>query len=427
MRGKGNRWPRLLSRRFWRHNFFRPPDNEKGPFRNPLKFLLQGFGVMNHSRSFSSSGFSGLYIHIPFCRSKCPYCDFYSEVTLARIADFLQALRIEMELVRFPARRFDTVYLGGGTPTVLTAEDLETILKNARAHFLLEPQSEVSIEANPGDFDSSCACSLRDLGINRINLGVQSFEPEVLRFLKRRHSAQEALTAIEECRKAGFDHLGIDLIYGIPGQTLASWTRSLCQAMTFKPEHISCYQLTIEGETPLAKEYHAGRFRLPGESAQKKFFFKTAELLEANGYIHYEVSNFARTKRSYCRHNQKYWNHSPYLGLGPSAHSFCLDRRWWNARSLDLYISSLRSGSLPVAGTEILTREQLQLEEFFLGMRTRNGIGLDSFVEKYGCDLLREKKNLLDKLQEEGLLIIQKGRIYPTRRGFSVADQLALI
>ena len=382
---------------------------------------------MNHSTSRIASGFSGLYVHIPFCRFKCPYCDFYSEPFPSKIPDFLQALRIEMERVQFPDKRFDTVYIGGGTPTLLAPRDLETILEDARTHFGIEPESEVSIEANPGDFDFSCARSLRKMGINRISLGVQSFDPQILRFLGRRHSPQAALSAIEDCRRAGFDRIGIDLMYGVPDQTLASWVKTLSETLALEPEHISCYQLTLADGTPLAKDYRQGRFSLPDEDSQEAFFIQTAEFLESNGYIHYEVSNFARTEKSFCRHNLKYWDHSSYLGLGPSAHSFCSDRRWWNERSLERYISLLGTGSMPVAGTEVLTREQLALEEFFLGIRTRRGIPLDSFSKKFGRDLLAEKKNLLEKLQEEGLLIIRQGRLYPTRRGFSVADQLALL
>ncbi len=382
---------------------------------------------MNDSRSHISSGFSGLYVHIPFCRSKCPYCDFYSEPFPSKIPDFLQALCIEMERVPFPEKRFDTVYIGGGTPTLLSPADLATILEKARTHFDIEPESEVSIEANPGDFDFSCARSFRRIGINRISLGVQSFDPHILRFLGRRHSPQEALSAIEDCRRAGFDQIGIDLMYGVPNQTLASWIDSLSQALALEPAHISCYQLTIADGTPLAEDYRDGRFSLPNEAAQEAFFLRTAEFLEANGYIHYEVSNFARTEQSFCRHNQKYWDHSSYLGLGPSAHSFCSNRRWWNERSLDRYITLLGAGSVPVAGREVLTREQLALEEFFLRLRTRKGIRLDSYLKKFGRDLLSEKKTLLEKLQEEGLLIIHQGRLFPTRRGFSVADQLALL
>jgi len=397
------------------------------PFSPSLEFLSKESAAADPSSSCVSSGFSGLYIHIPFCRSKCPYCDFYSEPSLSKIPDFLRALRIEMQRVRFPEKHFDTVYLGGGTPTLLPPRDLDTLLKNARKHFAIEPESEVSIEANPGDFDFSCARAFRQIGINRVNLGVQSFDPHILRFLGRRHSVQEALSAIEDCRRAGMDRIGIDLLYGVPNQSLTSWIKSLSQALALEPEHISCYQLTIEDRTPLAKDYSEGRFRLPDEASQEAFFLQTAEFLEAHGYLHYEVSNFARTEQSICRHNQKYWDHSSYLGLGPSAHSFCSDRRWWNEQSLDGYISSLQAGSLPVAGTEVLSREQVALEEFFLGLRTRKGIRLDSFMKRFGRDLLTEKKELLEKLQEEGLLIIREGRIYPTRHGFSVADQLALL
>ncbi|MBM4324801.1 MAG: coproporphyrinogen III oxidase family protein, partial [Deltaproteobacteria bacterium] len=248
-----------------------------------------------------------------------------------------------------------------------------------------------------------------------------------LDFLGRRHSVRQAISAIEASRKAGFHNIGLDLIYGIPGQDMALWFETLKQAVTFSPEHLSCYQLTIESNTPLGRRYQAGEFSIPGEELQYEFFMKTSQFLEHTGYIHYEVSNFARGMEYSSRHNQKYWNHSPYLGLGPSAHSFQGNQRWWNHRSLDQYLATIKAGDFPIQGKEALTMEQLQLEALYLGLRTKNGICLQDFKNRYDSDFLSGKKKILEKLEEEGFLSIRNGRLYPTPTGLAIADSLSLI
>jgi len=322
----------------------------------------------------------GLYIHIPFCLSKCLYCDFYSLTSISAIPDFLDALFKEMEMYHNRFNPFDTVYIGGGTPSLLSPQQLENILKRVRKNFDLisdpEITPEITIETNPADLDQSSLELMREIGINRINIGVQSFDEKVLDFLGRRHSVRQAISAVEGSRKAGFHNIGLDLIYGVPAQDIESWLDTLKQAVAFSPEHISCYQLTLESKTPLGIRYQAGEFSLPREELQYEFFMKTSEFLEDAGYIHYEVSNFARGKEHTSRHNQKYWDHSPYLGLGPSAHSFQCNQRWWNHRSLDQYLAAINAGNLPVEGTETLTMEQLRLEALYLGLRNLRGRSL---------------------------------------------------
>jgi oxygen-independent coproporphyrinogen-3 oxidase len=217
------------------------------------------------------------------------------------------------------------------------------------------------------------------------------------------------------------------LIYGVPAQDIESWLDSLKHAVAFSPEHISCYQLTLESKTPLGIRYQAGEFSLPGEELQYEFFMKTSEFLEDAGYIHYEVSNFALGTEYTSRHNQKYWDHSPYLGLGPAAHSFQSNRRWWNHRSLDRYLAAINAGNLPIEETEILTMEQLRLEALYLGLRTKKGVSLQDLKNRYDYDLFTEKKEILDKLQEEGFISIRDGHLYPTQTGLAVADSLSLI
>jgi len=373
----------------------------------------------------------GLYIHIPFCITKCLYCDFYSLTSISAIPDFLDALFKEMEIYHNRFNPFDTVYIGGGTPSLLSPQQLESILKRVRKNFDLisntEITPEITIETNPADLDRSSLESMREIGINRINIGVQSFDEKILNFLGRRHSVKQAISAVEASRKARFHNIGLDLIYGVPEQDINSWLDTLKQAVAFSPEHISCYQLTLEAKTPLGIRYQAGEFSLPGEELQYEFFMKTSEFLKDAGYIHYEVSNFAKGPGCTSRHNQKYWDHSPYLGLGPSAHSFQCNRRWWNHRSLDQYLAVINAGNLPFEETEILTMEQLRLEALYLGLRTKKGVSLQDFKNQYYYDLFKEKKKILSKLEEEGFISIQDGYLYPTQTGFAVADRLALI
>ena len=406
--------------------------------------------------------FPGLYIHIPFCLSKCLYCDFYSLTSISAVPDFLNAIFKEMEMYRnrfnpfdpsaapSPAlqsrdkgalrvnpeqasgfrpgsRRVDTVYIGGGTPSLLSPQQLESILISVQKNFDVISTPEITIETNPADLDQSSLELMREIGINRINIGVQSFDEKILNFLGRRHSVKQANSAIEASRKAGFHNIGLDLIYGVPEQDIESWLDTLKQAVAFSPEHISCYQLTLESKTPLGIRYQAGEFSLPGEELQYEFFMKTSEFLEHAGYIHYEVSNFALGTKYTSRHNQKYWDHSPYLGLGPSAHSFQSNRRWWNHHSLDRYLAAINTGNLPIEETEILTMEQLRLEALYLGLRTKKGVSLQDLKNRYDYDLFTEKKEILDKLEEEGFISIRDGYLYPTRTGLAIADSLSLI
>jgi|BarGraIncu01121A_1022015.scaffolds.fasta_scaffold03981_4 oxygen-independent coproporphyrinogen-3 oxidase len=370
---------------------------------------------------------AGLYIHIPFCKSKCGYCSFYSIKSLNLLPDFIDALNKEMKFYSKLFKSFDTVYLGGGTPSLLTPQQIETILKTVGKFYKIDPHAEITIEVNPGDVSLEYFRALRSLGINRLNIGIQSFDDQLLKFLGRRHSASNALESMENAREAGFSNIGLDLIYGVHHQNIKSWENTLQKAITLKPEHISCYQLSLAPKTPLYQIYQEKSIKLPSNEQQTKYFFTTSEILENDGYLHYEVSNFAREECLKSKHNMKYWQHVPYLGLGPAAHSFLDNKRWWNKAAVKTYLQEISAGNMPVENTETLSAEQLQLEALFLGLRTKAGIDLKLYKIRYGVDLLEDKKSMIDLLIKNKLVELKDSFLRPTRAGMAVADSLALI
>jgi oxygen-independent coproporphyrinogen-3 oxidase len=378
----------------------------------------------------------GLYVHVPFCVRKCPYCDFYSvapgatadasaEASTAAACDstirsWLNALTAEIELYSSTFPAFDTLYIGGGTPSLLDERQITDLIRRLKAGFAFVEDTEITIEANPDDIDPPRLAAYRELGINRLSLGVQSFEDAELQFLRRRHDAAGAEAALSHMRDAGFANIGIDLIYGFQGQSLASWERTLRRALEFTPEHLSCYQMTIEPPTEFGRMLEAGSITAVDEESQRDFFMATSELLGARGYIHYEISNFAREEQFISRHNHKYWRHVPYLGLGPSAHSFQKGTRWWNVRSVRGYCEALENGKSPVQNSELLTVDELALETLYLGFRTSDGVALDD-LRRY-----RRWEGALETLQRESLVTVERGRAVPTLKGFLVADRLPL-
>lgn len=363
---------------------------------------------------------AGLYIHIPFCRSKCPYCDFYSIASPTLIPRWFESLKKEILLYRGVFESFDTVYLGGGTPSILETSAIEEILDHIKINFNLREDAEITIEANPGDLDPEKITGLKYVGINRINIGIQSFNDHELYFLGRRHRAVDSGRVLNDLKNAGFNNIGIDLIYGLRGQTLEDWKATLERALFFKPEHISCYQLTIEGKTLFHSMKNKGELEDLDEDLASKFFLETSEFLEKRGYLHYEVSNFSRGMDFMSRHNIKYWKRTPYLGLGPSAHSFDGEKRWWNHRSVKKYCSILEKNMPPVDDSETLSKEQAILEKISLGLRTLCGISR----EYLNC--INGALENLQRLEVSGHIEIVNDRIVPTKKGLLIADQLPL-
>jgi putative oxygen-independent coproporphyrinogen III oxidase len=360
----------------------------------------------------------GLYVHVPFCASKCHYCDFHSETRLGRVGDWLDAVIKEAGLYRERFESFGTVYVGGGTPSLLGARDFERLTGTLFDIFRFEEGFEFTLEANPEDLDRDRLDLYRALGVNRLSIGVQSFDDGELRLIGRRHDAARAARAVESAREAGFGNISIDLIYALPGQTTASWRDTLGRALGYEPEHISCYELTLDGETPLASMIREGKVKEAGEEAKRELFFQTHETLTGHGYIHYEVSNYARGGEHRSKHNSRYWDHTPYLGLGPSAHSFASGERWWNIDDTGDYCRLLDGGEAPVAARERLSEGQLLLERLYFGFRTSNGFPLELF------DSLPGGRETLAELERTALVRIEKNRAVPTPLGFLFSDGL---
>ena len=360
----------------------------------------------------------GLYIHVPFCRSKCPYCDFYSTVESTLIPGWLKAVCQEADSYRDFAPVFDSLYLGGGTPSVLNCRQISLLLKHLSACFRFAPDTEITLEANPDDLTRTKLQALRQAGFNRLSIGVQSFSDPELAWLGRRYDGRQAEKAIASARNCGFANLGLDLLYGLENQTEDGWLKTLNKAIGFQPEHLACYQLTLKKNTPFRARYRRGKIRLPNEAEQKRFFLLTSQYLSERGYIHYEISNFAAGKKYFSRHNRKYWRHIPYLGLGPAGHSFQANQRWWNYADTNKYIRALKQGIKPVEQMEELSEEQLRLEKIYLGLRTREGIPKKLVRQN------PETGKIMQNLQKSGLVAIRRNRIIPTVQGFLLADVL---
>ena len=365
---------------------------------------------------------AGLYVHIPFCKTKCPYCDFYSVVDQKQhVKRFARALTKEMSSQPEGFSEFDSLYFGGGTPSFLEDEEFANIFAALRRHFSFLDNTEITVEVNPDDITADKLRNYKDFGVNRVSIGVQSFSEKDLLFLGRRHSAKKSREAISLIREAGFKNFGIDLMNGLPGQTLKRWEVTLKEAVSFAPAHISCYQLTIAERTAFGKMFSSGNLRLPSEKRQRDVFLCTSKLLTENGYVHYEVSNFARGTRYRSRHNMKYWDHTPYLGLGPAAHSFIGNRRWWNSTNLSKYFSAVERKRSTIEGVESLSPEQLNLETLLLGLRTYKGVQLKD-IEAIPLD-----KAQLQKLIRDGKLKMDRGRLIPTIHGYLIADRMPIL
>jgi oxygen-independent coproporphyrinogen-3 oxidase len=376
----------------------------------------------------TSSKNAGLYIHIPFCVRKCLYCDFFSVTDLALKPRFLKALIAEMELVSAQGLCFDTLYIGGGTPSVYGYHDIGRIVSAVFQNFDFQPDCEMTIEVNPGTVSLEQLNGYREAGINRINIGVQSFYQKNLDFLGRIHTANEARNAVTGARQAGFKNIGLDLIYGLPNQSRLDWLEDLKQAIDYDPVHLSCYMLTYEKGTPLHSGLKEGRVQPLTEDNVRTLFETTIDYLEDHKYFQYEISNFARIgkdkKAHISRHNLKYWTFAPYIGLGPSAHSFVEPQRYWNVSAVDRYIEAIESCRLAVADREVLSQEQQMIEAIYLGLRMTDGIDLRGFKVKFGIDFVAVYKETVSDLVKRDFIDIDKRNCALTRQGRAFLDSI---
>lgn len=372
----------------------------------------------------SSAPIVGIYIHIPFCQSKCPYCDFYSITDLRLIPEYLAALQKEMKMTGSGGIHADTLYIGGGTPSILTPRQMGSIVDWAAAYFNLNPTAEMTLEVNPA---TATARDLQDyaaFGFNRLNIGVQSFNDQNLAFLGRRHNAEQALAAVEAGFEAGFTNIGFDLMFGLPEQTPSSWKNDLMQAIRLAPKHLSCYLLSYEPHTQMHMDLQAGKFTELSDLRAADLFRMTHDFLGVGGYEHYEVSNFSRGSGWRSKHNQKYWNLQPYIGLGPSAHGCQLPLRWWNHRTIDRYMEALKQNRLPRAEEEHLTLEQLMIEALYLGLRQSDGLILEQFQARFHTDFKLYFSTALDRFEAEGWLDMDDTRCRLTLEGMLFLDRI---
>jgi len=348
----------------------------------------------------------GLYIHIPFCIKKCNYCDFVSIATVSLLPDYMKALIKEIQLKSDADFWVDTIYFGGGTPSILNADEICSICQSIKKHWQIQEHPEITIEINPGTLSHDKMQSWKTSGINRINLGVQSFHNRHLMQLGRIHNATDADRAIHLLKDAGFQNIGLDLMFGIFDQTINEWKKDLLQALSYYPQHLSCYSLTYEPGTPLYEQLQQNKIcALPDKSVRQmmEILFQT---MADHQYDHYEISNFASSVNFRSQHNQKYWQRKPYIGLGAASHSFIENKRFWNCSDVAEYIQKLFNNCNPIENCENLTIEQRIIEYIFLGLRQKEGIHFHDFKSVFSYCFKALFSVVLKELDASGYLDI---------------------
>lgn len=373
---------------------------------------------------------ASLYLHIPFCEKKCIYCDFYSIESHASMDAFVDALCQEMRLTAdlTGGEEMDTVFFGGGTPSLLTPLQLETIMTTARRIYRISAAAEITVEANPGTVTAASLRAYRSIGVNRLSIGIQSFDDDALRFLGRIHDGRQAVACVEDARRAGFANISIDLIFSLPGQDQAGWRRTLAAALDLETGHLSAYSLIVEDGTPLARMVRTKLVSPNPVDREAELYTLTMAMMEERGFEHYEVSNYARPGNR-SRHNYNYWMHGNYLGLGPSAHSFWrhagadTGRRWWNAAHVSGYISAIGNGRIPVVADEHLTPREFSTEAVFLGLRS-DGLDDARFEREFGYSLVARRRPTIDQLVAHNLALLDDRALRLTPGGYLLCDEI---
>lgn len=368
---------------------------------------------------------SALYVHIPFCKHKCIYCDFYSIITNDNFSNFLSAVKTEIEYyskMHSVEHIYKTIFFGGGTPSLMPVEYIETIITSLKQNFTVSEDAEVTLESNPGTVDKEILGRFREAGINRLSVGIQSFDEDDLRFLTRIHSKDDATNTIKYAREAGFGNINLDLIFNLPNQSKEKWKKNLEEAVKLPVTHISAYSLILEQGTILNKMVLDGAVKIEDADFDAELYSFTIEFLKEHGFNQYEVSNFAKPGFE-CRHNLAYWEYKNYLSFGPSAHSFINGKRWWNFSSLKRYISEIENSGFAVASSEMLTKEQMLDEFVMLSLRSK-GLNREKFIELFGSEWLTKNENYFATLVESGLIVFSNNTYSLTSKGYAVCDEI---
>lgn len=370
---------------------------------------------------------AGLYIHIPFCLAKCPYCDFFSIVADndGTINQYLTSLQQEMKMYsqKYPALRIETIYLGGGTPTTLSGAQIAGVLESCYRYFKIDGEIEITIESNPATFDQKKADRLFSTGVNRLSLGAQSFSNRVLKKIGRIHNKQDIIASYEMARKAGFKNISLDVMYGLPGQTLRQFDKTLQEMIQLHPEHISLYGLSVEKGTPFETFIKKGLLKVPSDDIAYEMYQKAVDYLVGCGYEHYEISNFALTHYR-CLHNQIYWKNQQYLGLGASSSSYIEKRRFQNYRDLGQYINLLQHDLLPIQTKEVLSLPEKMAETIILKLRMMEGMSKIDFIAQFNQSLEKVYSSQLKRLMFQGLLDENDTHYCLTKKGIALANEV---
>ncbi|HTF17781.1 MAG TPA: radical SAM family heme chaperone HemW [Chryseolinea sp.] len=369
---------------------------------------------------------AGIYIHIPFCRQACYYCDFHFSTNLGTRDAMVDAISHEFKLRKgyLADDKVETIYLGGGTPSLLTGKELRHIFDAIRQHFVLADLPEITLEANPDDLTDEMLVTLKDVGVNRLSIGIQSFDDDILRSLNRIHNGRAARDSVLRAQAIGFNNISIDLIYAIPDQDLERWSENIAEAIRLNPQHISSYTLTIEEKTILGKWTKQGKFHPVDDDTAADQHDRLVDLLGGADFEHYEVSNFARPGYR-SQHNTSYWLGKKYLGIGPGAHSFDGSTRQYNVRDNRKYIGSLAQDEIP-ATLEVLSEQDKLNEYLLISLRTSWGLDLEKVRRQFGVDLRQARGGYLQNLEKERLATVTGSTLVLTRKGLLLADEIAL-
>ena len=368
---------------------------------------------------------AGLYVHIPFCSSRCSYCDFATGLYQQELAErYVRALVADIRSSRYFGDSVDTIYFGGGTPSLLAPSQLELILATLHDCFTIDSKSEITLEINPGSVDEEKLRAFRSLGINRASFGAQTFDDAELAKLGRSHTTADTLKTFSDLRNIGFENVSFDLIAGLPGQRLEGWERNIKLALDLRPEHLSFYLLEVHSGTPLAEHICRGIQPEPDDDLAGVMYERMLEQTADAGYEHYEISNLCRPG-FHSRHNIKYWTGEPYHGFGCSAHSYDgAVRRWSNHRDVLKYVTVIESGESPVVDEQQLSQTDMRAEAVFLGMRLMQGVDLRRYRESFGVDLRDEHAEDLDRFCKAGLLELDGDLIRLTRTGALLSNEV---